>query len=34
MHNDTMIRCGCIIAIFAKGLYWISRIGSRHWANF
>jgi len=32
--SSSMFRYDCIIANFAKGLSWISRIGSRHWANF
>jgi len=30
----TVLRYDCIIANFAKGFCWISRIGRRHWANF
>jgi len=30
----TIFRYDCIMANFAKGFSWISRIGSRNWANF
>jgi len=33
-YKLTGLRYDFIVANFAKGLCWISRIGNRHWANF